>query len=253
MTATDAALTQDAFLGGRLNILQPKDGYRAATDPVFLAAAVPASPSESILELGCGAGVAILCLMTRVQGLDATGVEIQALYADLARKNATLNTQELNVLEGDISAPPSALATRNFDHVIMNPPFYDPEATTGPHDAGRAQAHREGAADLSDFITLGLRRLKQRGHLTLIHRAERLGEILTILEPAAGDINVLPLAARSGRAAGRVIVQARKSARAPLRLLSPLVVHAGDAHSEGSGFTPQAEAILRNAAPLSLG
>lgn len=54
----DDALTQDAFLNGRVMALQPRDGYRAATDPVFLAASVPARTGQNVLELGCGAGVA---------------------------------------------------------------------------------------------------------------------------------------------------------------------------------------------------
>ena len=58
----DDALSCDAFLGGRLRIWQPRAGYRAGIDPVMLAAAVPARPRQSVLELGCGAGTASLCL-----------------------------------------------------------------------------------------------------------------------------------------------------------------------------------------------
>ena len=90
MFAEDA-LTADRFLDGRLTILQPKDGYRAAMDPVLLAAAIPAKAGERALELGCGAGVASLCLARRVPGLHVTGLEVQAAYADLARRNAEAN------------------------------------------------------------------------------------------------------------------------------------------------------------------
>lgn len=67
------ALSRDAFLCGRLHLWQPKKGYRAATDPVLLAAACPARPGERVLDLGCGAGAAALCLATRVPGLELAG------------------------------------------------------------------------------------------------------------------------------------------------------------------------------------
>ncbi|MCO4829001.1 MAG: methyltransferase, partial [Lentibacter algarum] len=59
-------LTHDAFLGGRLKLWQPKQGYRAGVDPVLLAASIAAKAGESVLDLGCGAGAAALCLGRRV-------------------------------------------------------------------------------------------------------------------------------------------------------------------------------------------
>ena len=82
-------LTDDAFLSGRLQLLQPRKGYRAATDPVLLAACVPAKAGQSVLDLGCGAGTASLCLAIRVPGLRHAGLELQPDYADLARQNAS--------------------------------------------------------------------------------------------------------------------------------------------------------------------
>ena len=91
MIFPDDALTDDKFLMGRLRLLQPAQGYRAATDPVLLAAACPASAGQSVLDLGCGAGAAALCLAARVPGLALAGLELQPGYADLARRNAARN------------------------------------------------------------------------------------------------------------------------------------------------------------------
>ncbi|MCZ8088489.1 MAG: methyltransferase, partial [Rhodobacteraceae bacterium] len=87
----DDALSDDKFLMGRLRLLQPVKGYRAATDPVLLAAACPARAGETVLDLGCGAGAAGLCLATRVPGVVLAGLEVQPEYADLARRNADRN------------------------------------------------------------------------------------------------------------------------------------------------------------------
>ncbi len=82
------AVTEDALLDGRVRLRQPVAGYRAATDPVLLAAACPARAGESALDLGCGAGAAALCLAARVAGMDLHGLEVQPAYAALARENA---------------------------------------------------------------------------------------------------------------------------------------------------------------------
>ncbi|QHQ37024.1 tRNA1(Val) (adenine(37)-N6)-methyltransferase [Algicella marina] len=244
-------LTEDAFLGGRLRILQPRTGYRAATDPVLLAAALDARAGQHVLDLGCGVGTAALAALSRIAGLAATGVELQHEYATLARRNAEMNALALHVATADIRALPSALVQRSFDHVLINPPFYAAETATAPQDEGRDTAHREGEATLADFLDCGLRRLAPGGSITVIHRTERLADILAGLSSRTGGIRIKPLAAREGRAAGRVLVSARKGARAPLTLLAPLVIHEGAAHgSDGASYSQAVEAILRHGKSL---
>lgn len=241
-------LTEDHFLGSRLRLLQPRQGYRAATDPVLLAAAVPASAGQSVLDLGCGAGTAALCLGVRVAGLALTGLELQPEYADLARQNARRNALEFDVHEGDILAMPTGLRGVSFDHVIANPPYFAPSSPAA-EDSGRDKAQRE-AAPASHWVDVGLRRLRSGGILTMIHLAERLPALLGALE-GRGSAVVLPLSARAGRPASRVIVQMRKGGRAPFRLLSPLVIHAGDTHERDcDDYTGEMQAILRHAAPI---
>jgi tRNA1Val (adenine37-N6)-methyltransferase len=245
-------LSDDGFLGGRLRLKQPRTGYRAAIDAVLLAAACPARPGQAVLELGCGAGVASLCLGQRVSGLKLVGIELQAAYAALARQNATANALDFEVIEADLRAPPAGLRARSFDHVLTNPPYFTPNSGSAASDPGRETAQRE-TLPLGYWVAAGLRRLKPAGFLTLIQRADRLGEILTALTPAAGSIAVLPLAARLGRPAGRVLVQARKGAKGPLHLLAPFVLHAGEHHeTDGEDLTPQARSILRDGAALPI-
>jgi tRNA1(Val) A37 N6-methylase TrmN6 len=247
----EADLTRDAFLGGRLHLWQPRKGYRAATDPVLLAASIPAKSGQSVLELGCGAGAAVLCLMARVEGIVAHGLEVQPFYAGLARRNAEENGQALVVHEGDLRELPGELRQASFDHVFANPPFHRPEAT-GATDAGRDTAHREGEASTGDWIDAGLRRLKPKGTFTMIHRTERLGEILTALEGRAGDIRILPLASREGRESERVIVQARKNSGGKLVLLPSLILHKGERHeADDDDYTTTASDILRYGKGLS--
>ncbi|MDP5305867.1 tRNA1(Val) (adenine(37)-N6)-methyltransferase [Paracoccus spongiarum] len=240
---------QDGFLGGRLRIVQPRRGYRAGADAVMLAAACAAMPGQAVLELGCGAGVASLCLGWRVPGLRLVGIERQPDYADLARANAAANGIALTVLTGDLADPPALLRKASFDHVIANPPFF--LGGTAAPDAGRAAARRE-ATSLALWMDAGLRRLRPGGALTVIQRVDRLDGLLAALSGRAGGVVILPLAARAGRDAGRVLLVAQKGSRSPLRLLAPLVLHEGPAHlRDGDDLSPAAQAVLRDGRPIT--
>ena len=249
MTFAEDELSDDAFLCGRLHLLQPIKGYRAATDPVLLAAACPATPGQSVLDLGCGAGAASLCLAVRVPGLALAGMELQPACADLARRNAARNGVALEVAEGDLRHMPKPLR-RGFDHVIANPPYYPPRGTPSPHVA-RDLALREDTP-VGDWVAAALTRLHPGGWLTLILSAALLPGALAALSPRGGSAQVLPLAPRAGREAPRVILRARKGGKAPLRLLFPFVLHTGPAHSgDREDYTPEASAVLRGGGGLS--
>jgi tRNA1(Val) A37 N6-methylase TrmN6 len=236
---------EDGLLGGRVRLLQPRDGYRAAIDPVMLAAAVPAKAGERVLDLGCGVGAAALCLAARVPGLHLVGLELQPELAALAVRNAGVNAAELSVLQGDVASPPKDLGS-GYDRVLLNPPFH-PEAAAASPLAVKDLANREGAAGLRTWLELAVRRLRQGGTLSLIHRADRLAEVLAALPPSAGDLRVLPLWPRAGRPARRILLRATCGSGAGLSLLPGLVLHA-----EGGGYTPEAEAVLRDAAALAM-
>lgn len=243
----EEALTEDALLGARVRLLQPRAGYRAATDPVLLAAAVAAKPGETVLDIGCGAGAAMLCLGARVPGLALHGLELQPEYAALARRNAALNGAAATIWEGDLFDPPAELRRIGFDHVLSNPPFFEEAAPAAP-DQGRDMARR-ARRSAADWARAALARLRSGGRIALIHRAESLPALLSGLGEGAGDVVVTPLAARAGREAKRVIVTARKGARGRFRLAPPLILHAGPAHlADGDDFSPAAAAILRDAA-----
>lgn len=249
----DADLTQDAFLGGRLTILQPRTGYRAATDPVFLAAACPAQAGHQVLELGCGVGVAALCLATRVPGLALTGVERQSAYAALARRNAEANGADMDVVEADLAYLPPDLKQRAFDHVIANPPYFPGGAGTPADDAGREAAMREDTP-LALWTGTARARLKPRGWLTMIQSADRLPECLVALSDGFGTISVLPLQSRIGRPASRVVIRARKGGRSPFVLLPPVLIHESGSHpGDHPDYTELAEAVLRNSSALPWG
>lgn len=243
-------LTDDGFLSGRLMILQPRNGYRAGADPVLLAAACPAKPGQSVLEAGCGAGVASLCLGARVENLTLSGVELQPEYAMLAQENAARNSQALTVWNADISAIPGDLKARSFDQVIMNPPFFDRSRGSSAPDAGKDIA-LAGETPSEAWIDLAARRLKPKGYLILIQDIRRLPDVLAATLPRLGSVEVLPIAARQGRKAHLFLMRARKEGRADFILHAPLITHEGERHEkDAESYTDEIRDVLRNGARL---
>ncbi len=247
----DDDLTLNDFLGGRVRLWQPLSGYRAGVDPILLAASVPAKRGQSVLELGCGAGAAVLSLMARVPGLQAAGVELQAPYADLAGRNAAENAARLEVIQADLTALPPDLKQRQFDHVIANPPYYRAGAHSPSMDKGRSVA-LGGDTPLDHWFDAAAKRLAPKGYLHMIQKADRLPDMLISCFGRLGSIEVVPLAARSGRKAELVILRARKGGRAAFQLHPPLILHAGERHErDEESYTPQVSAVLRDGAALA--
>lgn len=221
------ATTSDKFLGGRVLLQQPKTGYRAAIDPVLLAAAVTAKAGQKVLDLGCGAGAAMLCLAARVPGLTITGVELQEDYAALAELNVRNNSAiaMFHVKHGDARKLPRSLAANSFDHIMVNPPFHDAKSYDPGPRAGKNLAQAMSVEDLNAWVKSAHGRLRHRGVLTMIYRADGLPDVLAALAGKFGGIAVLPLWPKAGVPAKRVLVRGVKDSKAPFALLAGMILH----------------------------
>ena len=243
------AVTEDHRLGGRIRLRQPAAGARVAIDPVFLAASVDAEPNQTILDIGCGAGAAMLCLAARVPGCRVIGLDLQRDLVRLAGDNILLNgmADRLSVMVGDLLQPPPRLSPGSFDHVMANPPFIERGRGSPVSDPAKAAATIEGDAALGDWVRFALGMARGRGTITFIHRADRIDALLAQLAGRAGGVVIFPLWPRAEEPAGRVLVQAKKQVAAPARLAAGLVLHDADGR-----FTEAADAVLRGGEPLVL-
>ncbi len=250
MAAERGPTSDDAVLGGRLVLRQPRKGHRVGHDAILLAAACPARPGEQVVDLGAGVGAAGLALARRVGGVAVTLVEIECGLVALAGENVARNNlaECVRAVCLDVGAPPAAFAAAGLPaggahQVLMNPPF---NAAHNPSpDHRRRLAHRAAPDTLHRWLRTAARLLRVRGTLTLIWRADGLDAVLAALADGFGAVAVLPVHPKPGAPAIRVLVRANKGSRAPLSLLP------GFALADLAGKpTEEAEAVLREAAAL---
>lgn len=235
------------LLNGRVRLLQPRDGYRAGMDAAILAAATAAAPGDTVLEAGCGAGAVLCQVGVRRPGVRLLGVERDAPTAVLAMRNLALNRLDGEVREFDVAAGFTALERPRADWAVSNPPFFDDASALRAPSPGKRAAWMAdaGLEAWTEFLLAGVR---DGGTILLIHRADRLADLLSLLGRKAGSFRILPIHPYADRPAKRVLVKAVRLGRAPLVLLPPLVLH-----DQGGAHSPRSEAILRGAANLDLG
>lgn len=248
-----AETTEDAVLGGRLVLRQPRGGHRVGHDAILLAAATAAEAGEHAVDFGAGVGAAGLALAARVPALSVTLAEIDPALAALATDNIRRNGFDdrvravaLDVTAGARAFAAAALPPGSAARVLMNPPFNDRSTRNVSPDAGRRLAH-VSASGIAPWLRSAGRLLGGRGTVTLIWRADRLADLLAALAPGFGAVTVQPVHSRPDAPAIRVLIRAVKGSRAPLALLPGFIL----ADAQG-GPSAEAEAVLRHGAALPL-
>lgn len=244
------SVSDDAFLGGRLKILQPRQGYRAGLDAVMLAAAVPERLGAvfRVLDAGAGVGTAGLCVAWRCPAARVVLVEREPDLVALARENIARNAlgERVSVIEADVGhAPRDALSAAgiedgSFDHVIANPPFHAEGAGTAAAHVLKAAAHAMPETGLEQWCRFLARMARPGGEASIIHKTAALPDLIKALDGRFGGLQALPLHSFAGEAASRVLLGGVKGSRAPFRLAAGLVLHEKEKH-----FTSGAEGVLR--------
>lgn len=258
MTVADGpdTLTEDAFLGDRLTILQPRQGYRAGVDAVLLAAAAPvaAGRAQSLVDCGAGAGTVGLCVAVRCPDARVTLVEREPDLIEIATRNIDTNglASRCQVVAGDVTANallPSAprLEPDSIDHALANPPYHATGGGTPPPDRLKSASHTMPADALDLWLRFMTRIVKPGGSATMIHKADQLDRVLAAFGGRFGGLRVLPIHAYPDEPAIRVIVQGTKGSRAGILLLPGLILHNPD-----RSFRALPKAIFRDGAALDL-
>jgi len=245
-------IVETALLRGRVKLLQPKEGFRASIDSVFLAAAVNVKSGDKILDIGCGVGSVGLCIALRKEDIRLVGLDIQPELIEIANKNAKLNNLEDRVefFCGNLKEE-KLIKNNDFNQVLMNPPYMKSGSHMASPNKIKATSHGEecSGATLENWIKYAHHKLKQGGYLTIIHRIDRMDNIISSLTKRRwfGSLIIFPLWSHKGEDAKRFIIKARKERYAPLSLKQGIIIH-----KENGDYTDAAEEILSNAVTIDL-
>ncbi|MBX2833338.1 MAG: methyltransferase domain-containing protein [Micavibrio sp.] len=224
-------------LDKRLKLAQPENGFRTSIDAVLLAAACKIKTKQSVLDLGCGIGSAILSLLRRIPDIDAMGIDIQDDQIMIATDNANQNDLVCNFLAADIREFDHA----PFDHIICNPPYNDAGAHVKSPSKSKALAMGHIETSLQDWLDAGCRLLQHGGTFAMIHKAGEVDDIIKGLKNRFGSVEIIPLYSKAGQSANRVIIRAIRNSKSPASIHAGLVLHKDD-----GSYTDETENILRH-------
>ena len=232
----DPDLTDGTLLGGRVRYRQPRTGFRTGIEPVLLAASITAQPGERVLEGGTGSGAGLLCLLARLAGVTAVGIEQDARLAAVARANLEQNGMTRGeVMTADLlqARPPG-----RFDHAMANPPWHDERSTVSP-DALRDGAKRARSGLLAAWAGALSAMLRPGGSLTFVLSTASVANAMGAVQGAGcGAAAILPLWPRDGREARLVLVRAVKGSAGGSRILPGLTLH------DATGYAASARRVL---------
>lgn len=235
------------LFNGAVTVWQPLQGYRFAVDSLLLAAFTPANSKQTVLDLGIGVGAASLALAFQHSDIIVHGIDIQADVLEIARRNIEANhwPNRFELFGGNLKN--RLIKGHSYDHVIMNPPYFERHTYTNSLYQHKTISNGEGDTSLKDWISEGHRALKSRGYITIIHTARRLDHLLELLTFNFGGIEIFPILSKQGVPAKRILVRARKAVKSPLTLHSGLVLH-----NEDGSFTSEALSIIQDGQKIVL-
>jgi tRNA1Val (adenine37-N6)-methyltransferase len=224
----EAEETLDTLFGGRLKILQKKQGYRFSIDALLLAHFAEPGPEDRAIDLGTGCGIVPLILLFRKKTKRITGVEIQPSLADLARRNAALNrsSSRFQVWEDDLRKLDQRVKRESFDLVLINPPYRKiGSGRVNPHSE-KAVARHEIKATLDDVLRAAHYLLKDKGRLAMIYSASRAADLMRALNRYRLEPKRIQFVYSHEKDEARlVLVEAFKEGHAQVKILPPFFLY----------------------------
>lgn len=217
---------EDLQING-LFILQKKDSFRFGMDAVLLSNFVTAHQNQNVLDLGTGTGIIPVLIAAKTNAKSITGLEIQSDIADMARRSVSGNNlnNRITIKTGDIKEAGSIFGAATYDIVVTNPPYTKVgSGNVNPKDS-KAISRHELCCNLTDVLTNSSVVLKPQGWFFMVHRPERLTDILVGMRKVRIEPKLLRMVCPCpGKAPSLILVKGLKNGKPGLKILPDLVV-----------------------------
>jgi tRNA1Val (adenine37-N6)-methyltransferase len=221
--------TVDEILGGKLNVIQKKRGYRFSVDALLLSHFVHLKKNELVLDMGTGSGVIAMIVACRWPCGKVIGVDIQEDLVDMARRSVSMNGlgDKVEIRIGDIETIGNLFEPQFFDVVIFNPPYRKLRSGRTNPDYQKFVARHEIKGSLRNFLEAAVRVLKTSGRVYIIYPASRIVDLLfhmrnSSIEPKRIRIVHSHVCSRGEFA----LVEGVKGGGEEAEVLSPLYIYA---------------------------
>jgi len=212
----------------QLYILQKKTEFRFGMDAVLLANFVMARLGARIIDLGTGTGILPLLISAKTQAERIIGIEIQHEIAEMAKRSVTGNALDdrIEIMELDIKACVETLGSCCCDVVVSNPPYTKVGSGLVNPDSSKAIARHEILCSLRDIVMTAAALLKNHGEFYMVHRPDRLCDIMTEMRNARIEPKLLRLVCpRLGQAPSLILVSGMKNGNPGMKHLPPLFIY----------------------------
>jgi tRNA1Val (adenine37-N6)-methyltransferase len=235
--------TLDNIAGGQIKVLQKARGYRFSIDALLLSHFVRLRHGEHVLELGTGSGVISMILAGRWEGVEVTGIDIQAEMVEMAGRSVAINklVEKVEIRRADVRDIKNIFPPRSFDVVVSNPPYRKIHSGRINHDREKALARHEIAGAIGDFLQAAVYVLKPASRAYFIYPATRMVELLNSMRNARVEPKRLRMVYSNDKTAGKfVLVEAISEGGEELEVLPPLLIY-----NEKGAYTEEMMDIFR--------
>ncbi|AFK85670.1 MULTISPECIES: tRNA1(Val) (adenine(37)-N6)-methyltransferase [Thermoanaerobacterium] len=223
----DGERIDDLNLNG-LKLIQREDMFKFGMDAVLLSNFVYTKRGDKIVDLGCGTGIIPILIAGKSRDTRIVGVEIQSEVANIAIRNVYLNNFEgrIDIINDDIRNVVDKLGIEKYDIVTSNPPYMPYKTGFDKNSESENISRYELNGGLDDFIKVAAKLLKFGGKFFLVHRVDRIVDIVYNLRIC----NLEPKKIRFihphfGEKPNLVLVEAKKGAKSGVVIMPPLYVY----------------------------
>lgn len=212
-----------------LKIIQNKDGFCFGIDSILLSDfAREIKKGSKVIDLGTGTGIIGIMLCAKTELSKMIGVEVQKEVYDMAKRSIKLNNlqDKFEIINNNIKNLENILEIGTFDAVVTNPPYKKVGTGIINENEKKLISRHEITANLEDFIKMSAKLLKDKGNFYMVHRPDRLVDIIELLRKYKLEPKKIRLVQPSiGKEANLILIKATKNARPFLKVEKPLYVY----------------------------